>query len=448
MSPTYIVAQSSLFVDSSLQPRKREEILGNTNCFFVTVAGLLTIACAPALRPPPPPPPPSPAPAGRELAPGVTYTQYTDARGPWAVNLVRVDLHRANIEIRAARAHDQLKGRERVSDMVRRANASGARVLAAVNADFFNLESGENENNQVIDGEWWKGLKVTDSPYDTWDNTHTQFGIDAAGHPLIDRFILDGRAWDRGVMTPIITLNFNPTGKPEGTALYTWRFGVTTPGDTARRTVEAAMIPAGRRGDTLLFVRRGAIATTSGSAIPDGGAVLAAYGSGLRADEVKQMSEGDTIKVLLTTLPRTTSGGSPPSIIPSRVRPLVSRLPRLIIGGWPRILRDGVPVANEAATIEGTISRNAEARHPRTAIGFSRDSTTLLLFTVDGRSENSGGMTLIELANVMRELGAWQALNFDGGGSTTMVVEGRVVNHPSDKEGEREVGNAVMVIAR
>jgi len=392
----------------------------------VALVGLLTIACTPALHPP------SPAPSGRELARGVTYTQYTDPRGPWAINLVRVDLRHANIEIRAARAHDQLKGRERVSDMVRRTNAAGVRVLSAVNADFFNLESGENENNQLIDGEWWKGLKVTDSPYDTWDNTHTQFGIDAAGHPLMDRFILDGRAWDRGAMTPIIALNLNPSGKPEGTALYTWRFGATTPRDTARRTAEAALAAAGRRGDTLVFVRRGAVVTSSGSAIPDGGAVLAAYGSGLRADEVKAMSDGDTVKVLLATVPR----------IPR------SAAPRLIIGGWPRILRDGVPIANEAATLEGTISRNAEMRHPRTAIGFSRDSSMLLLFTVDGRSENSGGMTLIELANVMRELGAWQALNFDGGGSTTMVVDGKVVNRPSDKEGEREVGNALIVVAR
>ena len=392
----------------------------------VALVGLLTIACTTPLHPP------SPAPSGRELAQGVTYTQYTDPRGPWAINLVRVDLRHANIEIRAARAHDQLKGRERISDMVRRTNAAGVRVLSAVNADFFNLESGENENNQVIDGEWWKGLKVTDSPYDTWDNTHTQFGIDAAGHPLMDRFILDGRAWDRGAMTPIIAVNLNPSGGPEGTALYTWRFGATTPRDTARRTAEAALAAAGRRGDTLVFVRRGAVVTSSGSPIPDGGAVLAAYGSGLRADEVKAMSDGDTVKVLLATVPR----------IPR------SAAPRLIIGGWPRILRDGVPIANEAATLEGTLSRNAEMRHPRTAIGFSRDSSMLLLFTVDGRSENSGGMTLIELANVMCELGAWQALNFDGGGSTTMVVDGKVVNRPSDKEGEREVGNALMVVVR
>jgi hypothetical protein len=192
------------------------------------------------------------------------------------------------------------------------------------------------------------------------------------------------------------------------------------------------LIAAGKRGDTLLFVRRGAVAATSGSGIPTGGAVLAAYGSGLRAEEVQKMGEGDTVKILLATLPRITRGATP----------------TMIIGGWPRVLRDGDNVADESATAEGTLSRNAEVRHPRTAVGFSRDSSTLFVLTVDGRSENSGGMTLVELANVMRELGAWQAMNFDGGGSTTMVIDGKVVNHPSDKEGERAVGDALLVVER
>jgi hypothetical protein len=393
----------------------------------IALLSLLVVACAPAMHTPP-----VRTTASREVAPGVSYSQFTDPRGPWAINLVRVDLRRAKIEIRSARAFDQLKGRERVSDMVRRVNTTGVRVLAAVNADFFNLESGENENNQVIAGEWWKGLKVTDSPYDTWDNAHAQFGIDAERRPLIDRFLLDGKAWGRGVMTPIVTVNFNPSGKPEGTALYTSRYGAATPRDTTRRTAEASLFAAGKRGDTLLFVRRGPVSSSSGSSIPVGGAVLAAYGSGLRAEEVQKMADGDTVKVFLATLPRIPRGATP----------------SMIIGGWPRILRDGENVAGESATVEGTLSRNAEARHPRTAVGFSRDSSTLLLLTVDGRSENSGGMTLVELANVMRELGAWQAMNFDGGGSTTMVIDGKVVNHPSDKQGERAVGNALLVVER
>ena len=367
--------------------------------------------------------------AARDLAPGMAYRQFTDTRGPWSVYLVRVDVRRANLEIRESRAADQLKGRERVSDMVRRINTTGVRVLAAVNGDFFDLKSGENENNQVIAGEWWKGLKVTDSPYDTYDNAHVQFGMDAARRPLMDRFILEGKAWDRGVMTPIITLNFNPSGNPEGTALYTSRYGATTPRDSVRKTAEAPLASAGRRGDTLLFVRRGAVSASSGSHIPADGAVLAAYGTGARTKEVQAMADGDTVRVLLATLPHIPRGA----------------VPAMIIGGWPRILRDGENVAGDAATLEGTISRNAEARHPRTSVGFSRDSSTLFILAVDGRSENSGGMTLVELADMMRQLGAWQAKNFDGGGSTTMVIDGRGVNRPSDQAGERPVGNALLI---
>jgi hypothetical protein len=369
--------------------------------------------------------------AARALAPGVAYRHVVDARGPWAMHVVRVDLRRAELTVRAARAHDALRGRERVSDMARRASGSGATVLAAINADFFDLRTGENENDQVLDGEWWKGLKVTDSPYDTYDNVHAQLALDSAGrHPTIDRFILDGRAWVRGAMTPIITLNFNPSGVPEGTALFTPRYGDATPRDSARATAEATLIAIGRTGDTLRFVRRGPVSATGGSPIPPNGAVLAAYGARMR--EVQAMGDGDTVRVLLTTLPRLPGG----------------RAPALVIGGWPRILRDGVNVASDAATVEGTISRNAEARHPRTAVGLSRDGTTLFLLTVDGRAENSGGMTLVELADALRRLGAWQAMNFDGGGSTTMVIDGAVVNKPSDTTGEREVGNALLVVRK
>lgn len=191
-------------------------------------------------------------------------------------------------------------------------------------------------------------------------------------------------------MTPIITLNFNQSGNPEGTALYTSRYGATTPRDTTRQTAEAGLRSLGKRGDTLLFVRRGVVSASSGSSIPTDGAVLAAYGTGLRTKEVQAMADDDTVRILLATLPRIEHTATP----------------AMIIGGWPRILRDGQNVAGDAATVEGTISRNAEMRHPRTAVGFSRDSSILFLLTVDGRSESSGGMSTVELANMMRRLGA------------------------------------------
>ncbi|MEO6528358.1 MAG: phosphodiester glycosidase family protein [Gemmatimonadaceae bacterium] len=370
--------------------------------------------------------------ASRAVAPGVSYRALSDDRGPWLMHVLRIDLRRADLAIQHVRAHDQLRGRERTSEMARRLSAAGVRVLAAVNSDFFELASGENENNQVIDGEWWKGLKVTDSPYDSFDNPHVQLAFDARGRPMIDRFVLEGQAWTRGVATPIMTVNFAQIGTMEGTTLYTPRYGDATHPDTTRATVQAPMVTVGRRGDTLLYVRRGVVSSQARTAIPTNGAVLAAYGAGLRSTEVKAMAEGDTVRVLLTVLPRVSHGVAP----------------RTLLGGWPRILRDGVDVTRQSATLEGTLSRNAELRHPRTAAGFSRDSATLILVVVDGRSARSVGMTLGELATAMRALGAWQAINFDGGGSSTMLVGGRVVNVPSDSAGERTVGNALFVVGK
>ena len=368
--------------------------------------------------------------AARTLARGVAYRSFLDARGPWVVHLVRIDLRRADLEIRVARAHDSLRSRERTTEMVRRTTSAGTRVLAAVNADFFDLATGENENNQVMAGEWWKGLKVTDSPYDTYENVHAQLALDSARHPSIERYQFDGRAWAHGVTLPILTLNSLPTGTYEGTALFTPRYGATTPADTTRHPVEATLTAVGRRADTTVYVRRGAVHAGAGSPIPRDGAVLWAFGA--RAREVQAMAAGDTVRVLLGVVPRFPRG----------------RAPALIVGGWPRILRDGRNMAADAAISEGTISRNAEIRHPRTAVGYSRDGATLLLVAVDGRSANSVGMTLVELAALMRHAGAWNALNFDGGGSTTMVIDGALVNVPSDTTGERAVGNALLVVKK
>ena len=95
-------------------------------------------------------------------------------------------------------------------------------------------------------------------------------------------------------------------------------------------------------------------------------------------------------------------------------------------------------------------------RHPRTAVGRKADGTILLL-VVDGRAAESAGMSIPELQQTMRWLGCTDAINLDGGGSSTMYVRGEpydgVVSYPSDNkkfdhEGEREVANAILVISR
>jgi len=86
------------------------------------------------------------------------------------------------------------------------------------------------------------------------------------------------------------------------------------------------------------------------------------------------------------------------------------------------------------------------SRNPRTLAGVRSDGR-ILLVTIDGRRPGwSAGATLPEAARVMRALGAREALNLDGGGSTTMTVKGAVVNFPSDPTGERPVGDGVFVL--
>lgn len=95
-----------------------------------------------------------------------------------------------------------------------------------------------------------------------------------------------------------------------------------------------------------------------------------------------------------------------------------------------------------------------QTRHPRSAIYIKKDGTVVLI-TVDGRSEgNAAGVSIPELAYLVRVLGAEDALNLDGGGSTTLwlqgAAEGGIVNYPSDNKqfdhaGERSVSNIVYV---
>jgi hypothetical protein len=109
------------------------------------------------------------------------------------------------------------------------------------------------------------------------------------------------------------------------------------------------------------------------------------------------------------------------------------------IGGAPRLVREGGSVAPACR------SRFCR-RHPRTGVGVTSEGTVLLV-VVDGRSRRSVGMTLRRFARTMRDLGAVDAMNLDGGGSSAMWIRGRgVVNRPSDDSGERPVVNAMLVL--
>lgn len=113
---------------------------------------------------------------------------------------------------------------------------------------------------------------------------------------------------------------------------------------------------------------------------------------------------------------------------------------REIVGGDPNCLVGGVPLASSD-------SHYGEL-HPRSAIGLSQDRRTLILLAVDGRSTASIGVTTLKVGQILLSLGAWDGLNFDGGGSTALwlAAEG-VVNTPSDGA-PRVVANHLGVMRR
>jgi len=114
------------------------------------------------------------------------------------------------------------------------------------------------------------------------------------------------------------------------------------------------------------------------------------------------------------------------------------------VGGRPLIVTDStLDIAVDTAG-KGPFGE----RNPRTAAGIARGGRQLILVAVDGREYQNAGMTLRELGMLMLGLGARDAINLDGGGSTTMVVKGRIVNKPSDATGPRAVSDAILVTLR
>jgi hypothetical protein len=117
-----------------------------------------------------------------------------------------------------------------------------------------------------------------------------------------------------------------------------------------------------------------------------------------------------------------------------------------MLGGGPQLIKSGKIAITDKQ--EKMTPGFATDRHPRTAIA-KLESGKLLLVTVDGRQPGiSAGMTLEMLAEGLLEFGAVDAMNLDGGGSTTMVIHNKIVNRPSDQTGERPVSDAILVFPK
>ena len=344
------------------------------------------------------------------------YRSMRMEEGPYEVHIVEFERGDPNLRLAAALSGETVHGRETLEKTVERliqeGNRRGRKVAAALNADFFELRDpaydGALDGLCVVDGELISGPAERDAFVVLEDRT-----------PLIGRFQLSAEAHIGENSHPIAAVN----GKcpSDGVALITPRFDGSARAypDGAQALVSGLDAPlylgkSAARVVTAALNGEGAFALTPNSA--------ALVGRGAGADFLRSADIGDPVWWTI------------------RLEPMTPAPIAHAVGGAVRLLRDGKTVAQEYT---GYSERFVQGRHPRSAVGYN--ATRIFLVAVDGRQPGySAGMSLPMLASLMRSLGAADALNLDGGGSTTLWADGAVRNRPSDGS-PRPIANALVV---
>lgn len=349
------------------------------------------------------------------VAPGVVHTQYT-LPGPFTLDVLEVDITNPHISFET---YKPAGGLTRTTVQSAANDKVGHRVIGAINGGFFSFETGWPIHNQLTNGKPVLGIPTTKSSFVVTEDKKV----------FIERFNFNGKIFAKNGSS--LNINESNTNRASGkTYLYTSYRGATTGTDAngAEATLQIISQPLATN-DTLL-----AIVTQKGSgnsAIPANDYVISG-GSGAPTTFITtNLSVNDTVKLYLSYNPIT--GAS------------VKRLTQLITGNG-HLIKNGVAYPTLGDYDQSGSGFN-DVRHPRTFMGINADTTKVYLCTVDGRQASSLGMTFTEMANFLVGIGVKDAFNLDGGGSTTMVVRGEVVNSPSDPGGERSVANTLQVIS-
>lgn len=331
--------------------------------------------------------------------------------------LPKGSLNRLRMILSNDRIAGPLPRTERTSSMCRR-----TRCLIAVNGDFF-TDAGAPVG----------GLIDASRPLRSPIDSRPQFSLGSDGSLSIGRL---GLATELTTYHPRFTTGplrnslgteprtvalrgINVTRPANQIVLYTRRFGPRTETSGGAEIVARVVSPSGelRVGTptTIEFLSP----RSGNSAIPSNGVVLSGHGEGAS---------------VLSALWRDITTGR----AERRARLQVTSVPDPVqsVAGRPVLVRNG-----ERAT------SSASRRYARTMIGWNA-AGDLLLVTVDGQQpDRSVGMSVIEAAHLMKALGAVDALNLDGGGSTTFVMNGTVVNRPStSRHRERAVAVSVAIL--
>ncbi|MDI6516773.1 phosphodiester glycosidase family protein [Streptomyces coelicoflavus] len=359
-------------------------------------------------------------------------------RGPWHVDVLTIDPRRFRGTLDASYGPD-LENRETTGAL-----SASAAATAAVNAGFFVLDPkagapGDPAGVGVYDGRLLSEPVAGRPALVVHDNGR---------RTEIARLTWQGRIATRAASLPLNGVNRVPglirnCGGSAGdtpTSLPLHDVTCTNPDELVTFTPDYGdSTPEGAGLEAVLDAHERVVELRSprGGAIPRGGSSVQATGERV-ADLATLAHVGDRLRVSTT-------------LLDDRGRRMPTSPRTDIVNAGPELVRDGrihVTPATDGMVHPGDPSWYygwVHKRNPRTLAGVDGAGRTVLV-TADGRSTDSLGLSIGESAEVARSLGLRDAVNLDGGGSTTMVAEGAVLNSPSDAAGERPVGDALLIL--
>ncbi len=339
-----------------------------------------------------------------EVGPGLEYQHWRDGNIPWSIYILKIDRSRSDLKLKSVLAQDKVLGLSQMSSIIASMNFADAKPVAGVNGDFFVIDDKNPYRGDPL------GIHISDGEIIS-EPTNISFWIDKNGNLNMGtvksniRVILsDGETFKVGL---------NRERKDSEAVIYTYRLGDTTKTNGGTEFVlkcensDRVTLQVGKR----YFGKITDVNRIGNSTIePD--VIVLSVGNSIE-EKFSKLKVGDQIEVVIETDPDLSEAVT-------------------AMGGSPILIQDHKKMVSDQGD-----------RHPRTAIGWN--DKHFFMVVVDGRQPLiSVGMSLKELTELMDKLGCIQALNLDGGGSSTFWLGGRTLNSCSDGK-ERPIANALIL---
>ncbi len=324
--------------------------------------------------------------------------------GWWNINVLRINLLDPYTDIKGLINPESIIKRDKVSSLVEKHNA-----IAGINGDFFSPTPLAWALSPLINDGEILSLSRENNPLPS-------FFIDVLNQGKIDYFntTIDAVNMNTGKNIRVNVVNNVIFTEFQTVTLLNKNWGPTSIGTKYHNDAVEVVVD----NDVVVEIRQGMEAV----AIPENGYVLLVRGP--RAQELLGLSLGDNMELKVNSAPD------------------INDI-KFSMGGGSYVLENG-ELRNPDTSSPGD--------HPRSGIGISKEGTEIILVTIDGRDSSFKGVGQEMFGAIMRDLGAYNALNLDGGGSTTMAIKAKdekkatVVNKPSEGS-ERQVINAVGVFS-